>query len=108
MFVIHPENPSDWANAMFIMSYYKELHCEMFSDGENDETAYMVVSAAPPGYDLPSDEALNNLRMAEMAFQMNWHQKSHFRCGHCDALPDPLREKTCGHLTFNKIINPAF
>ena len=108
MFVIHPENPAEWANAMFIMSYYKDLYCELFSDGEHQESAYMVVSESAPGFDLPTDESISNLRLAEMAFQINWRQKPGFRCEHCDALPEPLQEETCGHLTFNKMIIPAF
>lgn len=112
MFVIYPENPSDWVHAMFIMSYYRDLHCELYSDGEEASSTYMVVDDTPPGFEWPEGmhtKAAENLRYAEMAFQMNWHQASNkFRCIHCDALPEPLQEEICGHLTFNKTINPAF
>ena len=108
MFIIHPTNAADWANAAFILSYYRELHCEMFSDGENEESAYMVVDSTPAGFDLPTHEAIESLRCAEMAFQMNWLQKSHHRCAHCDALPEPLQEETCGHLTFCGTIKSTF
>ncbi len=111
MFVICPENAADWQHAMFILSHYRGLYCELFSDAENASSTYMVVDDTPPGFEWPEDmdtESAENLRCAEMAFQMNWHQKSGFRCVHCDVLPEALREETCGHLAFNKIINPAF
>ena len=107
MFIIFPEKAADWQSAMFIMSYYKDVYCELFSDGENAESAYMVVDASPPGFEIPTDEANNNLRLAEAAFQMNWHQTRGWRCIHCDALPEPLREETCGHLTFTKRIDSS-
>jgi hypothetical protein len=107
MFVIHPKNAADWAHAMFIMSYYHDLYCEMFSNGETAESAYMVVSDAAPGWDAPTDRAVENLRLAEMTFQGNWHQKGRHRCVHCSALPAPLQEETCGHLTFNRIIDSS-
>jgi hypothetical protein len=111
MFVIHPENAADWQHAMFILSHYRDLYCELFSDAEEASSTYMVVSDTEPGFEWPDGmdtTAAQNLRLAEMAFQMNWHQKGGHRCVHCDALPEPLQEETCGHLTFNKIINPAF
>jgi len=115
MFVIYPENAADWQHAMFILSHYKGLSCELFSDAEEASSTYMVVDAIPPGFVMATEEeelkVYDNLRMVEMALQMNWHQKDgHIsgRCIHCDALPEPLREETCGHLTFNKPIKPAF
>jgi len=109
MFVIYPRDAADWQHAMFILSHYRDLSCELFSDAEEASSTYMVVDAIPPGFVMPTEEQNHNLRMVEMAFQMNWHQASDkLRCIHCDALPEPLQEETCGHLTFNRIINPAF
>jgi hypothetical protein len=111
MFVIYPEKAVDWQQAMFILSHYRDLCCELFSDAEEAASTYMVVDDTPPGFEWPGGmdtTAAENLRCVEAAFQMNWHQKSGHRCIHCDALPEPLREETCGHLVFNKPINPAF
>jgi len=112
MFVIHPENPADWQHAMFIMSHYRDLSIELFSDAEEASSTYMVVDSTYPGFEWPTEEeekkAQENLRYVEMAFQMGWHTKTEPRCIHCSALPEPLREETCGHLTFNKPINPKF
>lgn len=41
----------------------------------------------------------NDLRLAEMAFQMNWHQKGGV-CPLCQA----HGERHCGHLTFTKLV----
>jgi hypothetical protein len=106
MFVIHPDNAADWQHAMFIMSHYRDIYCELFSDAEEASSTYMVVDAIPPGFEPPTEEQNHNLRMVEMAFQMNWHQKGGHRCVHCDALLEPLQEETCGHLTFNKAVAP--
>ncbi len=114
MFVIYPENAADWQHAMFIMSHYKDLYCELFSDAEEASSTYLVVVDTTTVFEWPDvmeTTAANNLRCAEMTFQMNWHQKGGHvfgRCVHCDAMPEPLQEETCGHLTFNKPINPAF
>lgn len=114
MFVIHPEDAADWQHAMFILSHYRGLYHALFSDAEEASSAYMVVSGTPPGFIFEwSEEGMDtktaeNLHLAEMAFQMNWNQQGGLRCIHCDALPEALREETCGHLVFNKIINPAF
>jgi hypothetical protein len=104
MFVIKPDNPEEWQNAIFMLSYY-HVCIEMYSNGEDQESAYMVVST--PDTDGEQE------RMAEMAFQMNWHQKGKL-CPHCtkqDAdgtSEDGVSDDVCGHLTFNKRINPAF
>jgi len=112
MFVIHPENAADWQHAMFILSHYRELSCELFSDADQVSSTYMVVDDTYPGFEWPTEEeatrASENLRYIEMAFQMNWHQRGGHRCIHCDALPGPLQEETCGHLIFYKPINSVF
>ena len=112
MFVIKPKNPADWQYAMFILSYYTKLIIELFSNGEDADTAYMVVR----GKELMEGEE-SDLMLAEMAFQMNWHQANGWVCPHCDNGVDPAvseymkkngRLDVCGHLTFDRPINPAF
>ena len=90
MFAIKPENPDDWQHAMFILSTYF-VKIESYSNEEDADTTYIIVRG---------DQ--DQVRLAEMAFQMNWHQVG-ARCPHCSPDLD-----TCGHLTFNKPINPAF
>jgi len=46
-FVIYPTKPADWQHAMFILSYYSKLKISTFSNGEDADTAYMVVEAKP-------------------------------------------------------------
>ena len=92
MLVIKPKKAADWMHAMFILSYYKELTLELFSNGEDAVSTYMVVEGEE-----------DSLRLAEMAFQMNWHQGG-WICPHCEG----DEEETCGHLTFTHPINPAF
>ena len=41
----------------------------------------------------------DDFRLAEMCFQMNWHQKSGV-CPLCQA----CGEKNCGHLTFTRLV----
>jgi hypothetical protein len=89
MFVIYPENAADWQHAVFMLSYY-HVKIEAFSDGEDSESAYIIVRG--------DDE---QLRLAEMAFQMNWHQGG-IKCRHCS---DDL--DTCGHLTFTSRIDSS-
>ena len=103
MFVIYPETAADWQHAMFMLSYY-HVRCKLYSNGEDASTTFMVVSEDEDW----SESDAENLRLAEISFQMDWHPRSGLRCVHCDALPEPLREETCGHLTFHKPINSAF
>lgn len=99
-FVICPTEPADWQHAMFILSYYSKLIISTFSNGEDANTAYMVVESKPL---LEGEE--DELRLAEMAFQMNWHQIGRL-CPHCIDHADHY--DSCGHLAFSKPINPAF
>jgi len=100
MFVIMPKNSADWQHAMFMLSYYN-VECSLYSNGEDAESTYMVVSA---GVDEYRDEEA--LRLAEMCFQVNWHQSNEKLCLHCVDHAD--RFDSCGHLTFTHPINPAF
>ena len=99
MFVIMPKNPADWQQAMFMMSYYK-VKMETFSNGEDADSAYMVVGHTDDYHPLGQED--DDLQTAEMCFQMNWRQVG-MKCPHC--LDDG--EKTCGHLTFNEPINSS-
>ena len=97
MFVIKPESAADWAEALFILSYYR-VACATYSDGENAESVYMTVH---PDKDMNEDveTTVEQLHMAEMAFQMNWHQVGMV----CPVCEDTVN--ICGDLTFNKPIN---
>ena len=101
MFVIYPKDPAEWQNAMFMLSYYHVL-CRTYSDGDNEISAYMVVEGLPETDGTDRDD---DLRMAEMCFQMNWHQEGKL-CPHCVDHSDVF--DCCGHLTFTKKINSAF
>ena len=104
MFVIKPEKDGDWVDAMFILSHYHAL-VGFYSNAESPNTVYMVVQ---PDEDRSKDkeDAENQLYLAEMCFQMNWHQYGTKLCPHCIDHADKF--DTCGHLTFSKPVNPAF
>lgn len=91
----------DVRHAMLILSYYHVMS-EVYSDGENPDSCYMVVKANP----IMGDHQQDALRMAEMAFQMN-HRQVGMICPHCKA-DDDYDERTCGHLTFTTFINTSF
>jgi len=84
----------DFSEAMFILSYY-HVNTSLYSDGEHAVSTYMVVES--------NKDDKDDLRLAEMAFQMNFHQDhTPLACSHCEG------EDGCGHLMFTKKINPAF
>ena len=99
-FVIYPTNPADWQHAMFILSYYHKLEISTFSNGTDANTAYMVVESKPM---LEGDE--DELRLAEMNFQGNWHQYGEKLCPHC--IDHAEHFDTCGHLAFRAPINSS-
>lgn len=118
MFVIKPENAADWQHAMYILSHYHGLVINLYSDAETATSVYMVIR---DGADLDSIKALLQV---ETAFQHNWNQVG-MVCPHCYDDTDPCRAceiyrdcgdhgsvncrpTTCGHLTFNEPIKPAF
>lgn len=121
MFVIKPASQYDWVHALFILSHYHVM-ATMYSDAEHIDSVFMVVS------EHPEHVGTDDERMAEMAFQMNWHQKGNIcpvcevekitdpeheckiwdTCGHDCEDCDITIENTCGHLTFVKPIVPAF
>jgi hypothetical protein len=92
MFVIKPNNGTDWQEALFMLSYY-HVQAVMYSDGENEKSAYMVVESLP-------DKEGDDLQLAEMCFQMNWRQGG-MVCHHCEK----EEATSCGHLTFVEPIN---
>ena len=127
MFIVKPKNSNDWARAMFILSYYRYLKIDVFSNGENtdgmcirvEEDTYCCMTAQE-GRDAEQD-----LRCAEMAFQAHWHTGDDLCemcredeisvCVDCDIRYscDDQRDEchlkntapTCGHLTFVEPIN---
>lgn len=99
MFIIMPKNPADWQQAMFMLSYY-HVRCTLYSNGEDAKSVYMEVRAPRSS----GDDGEDALHLAEMCFQMNWHQggmicpgchkeQNNYWAG-CDG------KDTCGHLTF--------
>jgi len=103
MFVIKPINPSDWEIAIFMLSYY-HVQLTIRSNGEQASTTYIVVEKMLNDGD--DKQAADDLRTAEMCFQMNWHTHSSKLCPDCIDHADVF--DSCGHLTFSKPIKPAF
>jgi hypothetical protein len=115
MFVIQPENAADWQHALYILSHYKELVLNVYSDAEKATSTYMVVD------DNDCIDSRKSVHQVESAFQINWNQ-DRMICPHCENVESPCmlcdiysdcgdhgsencRPNTCGHLTFNKPIN---
>ena len=94
MFIIHPVNNAKgdcaFGDAIDLLSTY-DVQCTPLRIGPS---LLITVEGV--------DEHL-----AEMAFQMNWHQ-IHGCCVVCANADDHKEGDTCGHLTFHKEINPAF
>jgi hypothetical protein len=105
MFIIKPENQSDWADALMILSYY-HVNLVLFSDGDNQESVYGRVEERDNSKQNVIDfDPLEQLMLAEMTFAGNWLQKGMI-CEDCEQ--EPGNSGICGHLTFTKPINPAF
>lgn len=92
----------DIMHAMFLLSYY-HVSAQLFSDGDDPDSTYMVVEG--PAAIMENNEVVDNVGMAEMAFQMN-HRQVGFICPHCEN-DDDNEEKTCGHLTFTTRIEDS-
>jgi len=111
MFVIKPENTAAWKDALFILSCY-HANISTFSNGDDPSSTYMVVDTLHPDSEQVINQNLDvqqQLNLAEMCFQMNWHQVGTI-CPHCDEVEGtvpPDEPKVCGHLTFNKPINSS-
>jgi len=102
MFVIKPDNGADWQNAFFILSSYR-ISLSAMSDKDDESTTYVIVDAIDDdGHTYDYDKHQEELRLAEMAFQMSWRQVGRV-CTFCEDTED-----VCGHLTFNKPMKPAF
>jgi hypothetical protein len=87
MFTILASSPLDMLDAMFILSHY-QVKFQAFSDAEDPLSTEIVVD---------EEGREGDLRMAEMAFQMNFRQVGKI-CPSCKR-EDP-EETICGHLTF--------
>jgi hypothetical protein len=87
MFFIVPENNEDLRAALVLLSNYHvatAIYCD--DDGSN---LYLAVIH---DHWEPKDD--NDIRLAEMAFQMNWQQGT---CPEC-------KGGICGHLSFTRPI----
>lgn len=90
MFYIVPKDAEALMEAMKILSYY-HVAAEAYSDdGEN-----LHLAIIPDHYESEDDD----VGLAEMAFQMNFHQGG--KCPECT-------EQPCGCMVFTKPIKPAF
>ena len=131
MFIVKPENPNDWAEALFKLSYY-HVSYSIHSNGENVDGMYMVVEKQYNEFEQLDSEEEAQLRLAESAFQCpdsNWHTDGRGMCEvcrddeisvcvdcdirySCDDSRDDCQLKnippTCGHLTFVKPVKGAF
>ena len=129
MFIIKPKDQKDWAEALFMLSYYHVV-INVFSNGENADDMYIRVEDESYCCQEASEgrKAEEQLRLAEMAFQANWHQSLgiceqcydenievcvvcdiRYSCddsrGDCQLKNQPV---SCGHLTFTEPIKGAF
>jgi len=92
----------DFVEAMFMLSYY-HVSTRLYSDGEKASSAYMIVEMDRERYGSEGNGD-DDVRLAEMGFQMNFHQDNNLvACPHCDEEDGP-----CGHLTFSRKIKSAF
>ena len=100
MFIVEPKTAGDLQVAMFICSYY-HVHMHAYSDGERAHSVYLHVTP-----DETCEDAQAQFRLCEMAFQGEFHQKSHYLCAACKAEIERTGEgqSTCGHLTFTEVI----
>ena len=91
MFIVRCMSAFALKRALFTLSLYK-VRFEARSDGEDRSTTILVV-----------DEERRNgdLRMAEMAFQMEFHQARMMACPECY----DKGEEVCGHLVFDASID---
>jgi hypothetical protein len=90
MFFIVPKTPEDLMEAMKLLSNY---HVAAESYLDNADNLYL--SIIHDHYESEDDD----VRLAEMAFQMNWHQGG--ECPECT-------EQPCGCMVFTKPIKFAF
>jgi len=91
----------DILTAMLTLANYR-VDVEAFAEDEDDrETTYMIVKAKHDSSFMSPDteDAENEERLAEMAFQMSHYQLNTLCCPICSD-----REDICGHLTFGGLI----
>ena len=89
MFYIVPEKQEDLVKALLLLAEY-HVAAEVYTDDDMDIYLHII-----PDHFESED---NDVGIAEMAFQMNWHQGG--KCPECTDI--------CGHMVFTKPINPAF
>lgn len=90
MFVVKCIDTAALMEALFLLSLYK-VRFETQSDGENPTTTVLVVDEETRGGDL---------RLAEVAFQMQFPQIGGMACPVCHG----QGESVCGHLVFTTSI----
>ncbi len=90
MFMITPESSEFWVEALALLSNY-HVAGTTYMDNNDPDTMYMAVIN-------DHFESDDDVGLAEMAFQMNWHQSG--KCPECADI--------CGHMVFTKPIKPAF
>ena len=101
-YVVQPSTNEDLLEALSILSTY-HVHMQVFTNqGDWLNGGYFIVTSIDDG------DKEDDYRTSEICFQMTFHQDgSKHRCDHCRAM-DETDEGSCGHLTFNKVIVPAF
>ena len=94
MFIVKPKTTDDLAKALLIISYYQVI-MRVYSDTENINSIFIEVF---------DEDRKGDLRLAEMAFQMNFSQfnkkSTNFMCPLCEQ----KGEECCGHLVFTEEI----
>lgn len=95
MFIIRPKNGDDCLNALVLLSkYYVDVAVKNHHDN-------MYIEVTEGGCDPVI--AIDNLRLCEMAFQMNFRQGGNRLCVSCH-ISTYYHDDFCGHLTFTSTI----
>jgi hypothetical protein len=96
MFIVKPETEEAIAYAVSMLSFY---HVKFHTQSDGDDIRSLIV--------IVDDETQEGaLLLAEMAFQMNFHQSNERLCEVCrnEVERTGVGFDTCGHLTFSKMI----
>jgi len=91
MFIVKPETEDALMAARELLVHYRAVDVEEYKFPKYNPVTILVARGG------------NDLHLAEMAFQMNFHQVGNV-CIQCVL----GGETACGHLTFSKPINSAF
>jgi hypothetical protein len=92
MFFIVPEKPEMLVEALNMLACY-HVSAEAYTNDPCDINE-LYLAVYPDHYESEDDD----VGIAEMCFQMNWHQGG--KCPECQDI--------CGHMVFTKPIKPAF